>query len=73
MPYEDMPILNNFLKIRKFIINDSFGMSDIILGVATYRYMSLPIERPELIHLTKWYESISSRDCFIKNIQGTFS
>jgi len=66
-------ILNNFLKIRKFIINDSFGMSDIILGVATYRYMSLPIERPELIHLTKWYESISSRDCFIKNIQGTFS
>ena len=66
-------IFNNFLKNRKFMINDTFGMADITLGVATYRYMSLPIERPKLIHLTKWYESISSRDCFIKNIQGTFS
>ena len=66
-------IFNNFLKNRKFMINDTFGMADIILGVATYRYTSLPIPHPKLSNLEEWYEQISSRDCFIKNIQGTFS
>ena len=66
-------ILNDFLKNREFIINDTFGMADITLGVATYRYTSLPIPHPKLSNLEEWYEQISSRDCFIKNIQGTFS
>ncbi|MGY9059917.1 MAG: glutathione S-transferase N-terminal domain-containing protein, partial [Candidatus Puniceispirillales bacterium] len=66
-------ILNDFLKNREFIINDTFGMADISLGVATYRYTSLPIPHPKLSNLEEWYEQISSRDCFIKNIQGTFS
>ena len=66
-------IFNNFLKNRKFMINDTFGMADIALGVATYRYTSLPIPHPKLSNLEEWYEQISSRDCFIKNIQGTFS
>ena len=48
-------------------------MADITLGVATYRYTSLPIPHPKLSDLEEWYERISSRDCFIKNIQGTFS
>ena len=66
-------ILNDFLKNREFIINDTFGMADISLGVATYRYTSLPIPHPKLSNLEEWYKQISSRDCFIKNIQGTFS
>tara|TARA_B110001450_G_scaffold199000_1_gene187741 strand:+ start:181 stop:798 length:618 start_codon:yes stop_codon:yes gene_type:complete len=66
-------IFNNFLKNRKFMINDTFGMADITLGVATYRYTSLPIPHPKLSNLEEWYKQISSRDCFIKNIQGTFS
>ena len=66
-------IFNNFLKDRKFMINNTFGMTDITLGVATYRYTSLPITHPKLNNLEVWYEQISSRDCFIKNILGTFS
>ena len=66
-------IFNNFLKDRKFMINDIFGMADITLGVATYRYISLPITHPKLNNLEEWYERISSRDGFIKNILGTFS
>ena len=55
------------------MINDIFGMADITLGVATYRYTSLPIPHPKLSNLEEWYERISSRDGFIKNILGTFS
>ena len=66
-------IFNNFLSDREFILNNNFGMSDIIMGVATYRYNSLPIERPNLVNLQNWYKKISSRNCFKKNILGTFS
>jgi len=47
-------------------------MSDIIMGAASYRYLSLPIERPNLLNLKSWYDKISNRDCFKKNILGTF-
>ena len=66
-------IFDNFLSDREFILNNNFGMSDIIMGVATYRYNSLPIERPNLVNLQNWYKKISSRNCFKKNILGTFS
>jgi glutathione S-transferase len=66
-------IFDKFLKNREYILNNSFGMSDIIMGVASYRFNSLPIERPNFINLKNWYEKISNRNCFKKNIFGTFS
>ncbi|MDA9649529.1 glutathione S-transferase N-terminal domain-containing protein [Alphaproteobacteria bacterium] len=66
-------IFDNFLEGHEYILNNSFGMSDIIMGVATYRYNSLPIERPNLVNLQNWYKKISSRNCFKKIILGTFS
>ena len=66
-------IFDNFLSDREYILNNSFGMSDIIMGVASYRYYSLPIERPYLTYLILWYDKIIKRDCFNKNIFGTFS
>ena len=66
-------IFDNFLEGHEYILNNSFGMSDIIMGVATYRFNSLPIERPNLVNLQNWYKKISNRNCFKKNILGTFS
>ena len=40
---------------------------------SAYRYNSLPIERPNLVNLQNWYQKITSRNCFKKNILGTFS
>ena len=66
-------IFDKFLQDRDYILNNKFGMSDIIMGAASYRYLSLPIERPNLSNLKVWYEKISKRDCFKNNILGTFS
>ena len=66
-------IFDKFLEDHEYILNNKFGMSDIIMGAASYRYLSLPIERPNLLNLKSWYDKISNRDCFKKNILGTFS
>ena len=65
-------IFDKFLEDHEYILNNKFGMSDIIMGAASYRYLSLPIERPNLLNLKSWYNKISNRDCFKKNILGTF-
>ena len=65
-------IFDKFLEDHECILNNKFGMSDIIMGAASYRYLSLPIERPNLLNLKSWYDKISNRDCFKKNILGTF-
>ena len=70
---EKFEIFDKFLEKRDYILNNKFGMSDIIIGAASYRYLSLPIERPNLLNLKSWYDKISNRDCFKKNILGTFS
>ena len=66
-------IFDEFLEDHEYILNNKFGMSDIIMGAASFRYLSLPIERPNLLNLKSWYDKISNRDCFKKNILGTFS
>ena len=70
---EKFEIFDKFLEGHEYILNNKFGMSDIIMGAASYRYLSLPIERPNLLNLKSWYNKISNRDCFKKNILGTFS
>ena len=70
---EKFAIFDKFLEGHEYILNNKFGMSDIIMGAASYRYLSLPIERPNLLNLKSWYDKISNRDCFKKNILGTFS
>ena len=70
---EKFEIFDKFLEAHEYILNNKFGMSDIIMGAASYRYLSLPIERPNLLNLKSWYNKISNRDCFKKDILGTFS
>jgi glutathione S-transferase len=70
---EKFEIFDKFLEGHEYILNNKFGMSDIIMGAASYRYLSLPIERPNLLNLKSWYDKISNRDCFKKKILGTFS
>ena len=70
---EKFEIFDKFLEGHEYILNNKFGMSDIIMGAASYRYLSLPIERPNFLNLKSWYDKISNRDCFKKNILGTFS
>ena len=69
---EKFEIFDKFLEGHEYILNNKFGMSDIIMGAASYRYLSLSIERPNLLNFKSWYDKISKRDCFKKNILGTF-
>lgn len=46
----------------------AFSMGDIPIGCEVQRWMRLPIERPKLPNLEGWFERLSARTAFKKNV-----
>jgi glutathione S-transferase len=56
-----LQMLDSHLAARRFLGGDEFTMADIPVGCQVHRWFGLPIERPALPNLTRWYETVSSR------------
>jgi glutathione S-transferase len=47
-----------------FAAGDTFTLADIVLGLATHRWFSAPIDRPDLPAVAAYYERLSTRAGF---------
>ncbi|MGT3241991.1 glutathione S-transferase [Yersinia enterocolitica] len=63
-----MAIADEALSKQTYLSGDKFGIGDIPLGCLAYAWFNLPIERPELPHLQRWYQSLTHRTAFQKVI-----
>lgn len=54
-------ILDKQLSDREFVVGGDFTVGDIPPGVWVNRWFQLPIERPELPNLQRWYERLGER------------
>ena len=54
-------MLDERLASRAFVGGEAFTMGDIPVGTGCYRYYGLPIERPRLAHVERWYERLKER------------
>ena len=61
-------ILDAALARRDYIAGSRFTMGDIPIGAATWRYLNLHIERPELLHIADWMDRLEKRPAFRKHI-----
>jgi glutathione S-transferase len=61
---EVLAYLDAHLKSRPFIAGDSLTMGDIPMGCAVWRWMALPIERPALPNLQRWFERLAQRPAY---------
>jgi len=58
--------LDAHLSNRTYIAGDSFTVGDIPMGCAIWRWMSLPIERPEYPALERWFDTLCDRQPYQK-------
>ncbi len=65
---ETLIILDDRLSRTKYVAGESFTMGDIPLGIAVYRWFNLDIERKHLPNLARWYEHLTERPGFQRNI-----
>lgn len=57
-------ILDGHLSERPFVAGAEFTMGDIPVGCAYWRYVNLPIERPQLPHLEAWFARLKERPAY---------
>jgi glutathione S-transferase len=68
-----MEQLDARLSDRRFIGGETFSMADIPVGASVYRWYALDIVHPDLPHLRRWYEALTGRPAFSKNVMLSLS
>lgn len=58
--------LDAHLTRHVYIAGDRFTAGDIPMGCAIWRWMSLPIERPQYKALARWFDTLSEREAYRK-------
>jgi len=59
-----MTILDHHLSQNTFVAGSSLSLGDIPVGIMAYRWFQLDIERIELPHLARWYQSLADRKAY---------
>ena len=57
-------VLEHHLESNPFVAGNAFSMGDIPLGCGIWRWMALPIERPELRCVRRWFDSLTRRPAY---------
>ncbi len=52
----------------RFLCGDDLTLADIALGCWVHRWHVLPIERPDLPNLARYYETLKTRPGFVKHV-----
>lgn len=60
-------LLDQRLEGRDFI-EERFSLADIALGIFAHRWFALPVERPELPNLRRWYDGLCRRPGYATHV-----
>ena len=61
---EELKILDAQLARTAFVGGDVFTMGDIAVGCAVWRWMALPVQRPPLPNLQRWFDALAARPAY---------
>jgi glutathione S-transferase len=61
---EVLGILDAHLQTHRFVAGDAFTMGDIPLGCGIWRWLGLPIERPALPNVQRWFDALAERPAY---------
>lgn len=59
-----LAIADAHLAQSAYLAGATLTMGDIALGCGIWRWMALPIERPPLPHVQRWFESLAKRPAY---------
>jgi glutathione S-transferase len=65
-----MAILERYLGDTAFVAGPGFTMGDIPVGIATFRWFALAIEREDFPNLKRWYDALTGRAGYREHIMN---
>lgn len=63
-----LAILDARLARSRYVAGDMLTMGDIALGYAPHRWLLMPIERPPMPNLERWYRDLSARPAYREHV-----
>ena len=66
--YEVWGMLDRHLEGRAFVAGDELTMGDVPIGPQAHRWFNLVDERPPMPNLEAWYQRLTERPAFQKNV-----
>jgi glutathione S-transferase len=63
-----MSILDRYLADSAFVAGDTFTVGDIAVGIGTWRWFNLPIERESYPNLERWFEALKQRPGYQEHV-----
>jgi glutathione S-transferase len=61
---EKLSVLDGVLAKHPYIVGGRLSIADIGVGVQMYRYFTLPVERPKLPNVERWYAQLTERPAY---------
>jgi len=61
-------VLDSYLRETAYVGGTAFTMGDIPVGISAYRWFNMPLDRPHLPHLARWYEALTERPAYRQHI-----
>jgi len=61
-------LLDRHLNGSSYVLGDHLSMADIPVGCAAYRWHSMSFERPDLPNLRRWWDSLVTRQVYMKHV-----
>jgi glutathione S-transferase len=61
-------IVDKVLATRKFVADDQLTIGDIPMGIAAYRWFTIPVERDHHPNFEDWYGRLTERPAFKKYV-----
>lgn len=61
------------LAAQPWLAGDDFTVADIQCGYMLYRYFTLPIDRPDLPALQRYYERLQARPAFAEHVMVSYA
>jgi glutathione S-transferase len=63
-----MRLLDAHLAGRRFVAGDALTVGDVPVGCVCWRYRELPIARPDLPNLERWFGELEARDAYRRHV-----
>lgn len=65
--------VNAVLAGQPWLSGEALGMGDIPLGCMAYAWFEMPIERPTLVHLERWYQRLIERASYQRQVMTSLT
>ena len=67
-----MGMLETQLEGKRHLCGEALSLADIIAGATLYRYYEMPIERPALGNVERWYAALTQRPAYRQAVMVPF-